>query len=682
MKRAENDRKAEIVDGCHFFSDFWAAVCCAAAYSIHLPIKITVDFPCMKQILLIGLLALCVSQLAAQSAVADSAYIRANFTKREVMIPMRDGIQLFTAIYTPKDGTRKYPVLLNRTPYSCAPYGEKAYKTTFQNMVLARSGYIFVFQDVRGKYLSEGTFMDVRPFNEQAGNGSDEATDTYDAVEWLTKNLPAGNGRVGVYGISYPGFYSTMAILAGHPAIKAVSPQAPVTDWFIGDDFHHNGAFMLMDAFSFYSGFGKARPAPTTKSAQGFSDWNSADNYDFFLQAGALPNFNTRYLHDSIAFWNDLMQHPNYDAWWQARNPRPHLRSIKPAVLTVGGLFDAEDCFGAWQTYQAIEQQNPASASNRIVMGPWAHGGWGRTTGERLGNVVFGQKTTDFYKTNLESKFFEYYLKDAGKMDLPEAYIFETGTNKWTTYPTWPPQNVTRQEFFFHEGGKLSTAMPPPIQEEAYGSQLHDDYISDPNKPVPYTEDVHLRRTREYMTDDQRFAARRPDVLVYKTELLTAPLTVVGGVMADLRVSLENLLPINNKLDADFIVKIIDVFPDTLSGRENGVPLGGYQMLVRGEVFRGRYRLSFEKPEGFMPNTVTQVHFTLPDIAHTFLPGHRLMVQVQSSWFPLVDRNPQQFVNIYTAKDTDFIPVKVMVHHVSMAPSGIILPVLIKGGKE
>lgn len=618
--------------------------------------------------------------LSAQSSAADSAFIRDNFTKREVMIPMRDGVQLFTSIYSPKDQTKKYPIIIRRTPYSCSPYGVESFTDRIQNPNLVQSGYIFVFQDVRGRYMSEGEFVDVRPFNPysgpgvsppaniwQAGKGkTDEATDTYDTADWLLQHVPNNNGRIGVMGVSYPGFYATMAILAGHPAIKAVSPQAPVTDWFIGDDFHHNGAFMLMDAFGFYSGFGKPRPQPTTEHSEGFKNWNTPDNYDFFLRAGALRNFSEKFGMKDIPFWNDLMSHPDYDAWWQARNPRPHLKNVVPAVMTTGGLFDAEDCWGAWNTYKALENQNPASHSNRIVMGPWVHGGWARTNGERLGNVVFGQKTSDYYQKEIELKFFEYYLKGRGAMDLPEALIFETGSNRWTTYDAWPPPQAKPQKYYFHKGGKLSTQSPATNNQSPVTDNQYDQYTSDPAKPVPYTEDVHLRRTREYMTDDQRFAARRPDVLVYQTDVLTQAVTVTGTVVADLWVSLSTT-------DADFVVKLIDVFPDTLKGEENGVPLGGYQMLVRGEIMRGRYRNSFEKPAPFEPGKITQVRFDLPDVAHTFLPGHKIMVQVQSSWFPLADRNPQQFINIYQAKDEDFVPATIRVFHTA---SGVVLPVL------
>jgi hypothetical protein len=624
----------------------------------------------LKNFFLCCFMLLCTLAMAQRPSSADSAFIRENYTKREVLIPMRDGVRLFTSIYTPKDQSKKYPIIMRRSPYSCSPYGADTYTTRIQNMDLARAGYIFVFQDVRGRYMSEGNFVDVRPYiptNDPSPKGkkqTDEATDTYDTVDWLLKYATGNNGRVGVMGISYPGFYSTMAILADHPAIKAVSPQAPVTDWFIGDDFHHNGVFFMMDGFAFYSGFGKPRPEPTTSGQPGFSDWKTPDNYDFFLRAGALRNLTEKFGMKDIPFWNELMEHPNYDAWWQARNPRPHLKNVKPAVMTVGGLFDAEDCWGAWNVYKSVEKQNPSSASNRVVMGPWVHGGWARGAGDRLGAVTFGSRTSEFYQKEIEFRFFEYYLKDSGKMDLPEAYVFETGSNKWSTYDAWPPKDARQVKYYFSAQGKLSTAPPP---NESRTPQA-DRYTSDPANPVPYADGVHLRRTNEYMIDDQRFASRRPDVLTYQTDPLSSSVTVTGPVIADLWTTLSTS-------DADFVVKLVDVFPDTLQGRENGIPMGGYQMLVRGEIFRGRYRDSFEQPKAFTPGASANVKFELPDVSHTFLPGHKIMIQVQSSWFPLTDRNPQQFIDIYKAKDEDFIPCDIQMHRDASRASGVILPV-------
>lgn len=599
----------------------------------------------MKKLTSIFVFFFLLQNLFAQTAAeTDSAFIRNNYTKREVYIKMRDGIQLFTSIYTPKDLSKKYPILLNRTPYTVSPYGADQFKTRFQNMNLAQQGNIFVFQDVRGRWMSESEFVDVRPIvaNRKTNNDIDESTDTYDTAEWLTKNVEGNNGRIGMYGISYPGFYATNALVEAHPSVKAVSPQAPVTDWFIGDDFHHGGAFMMMDAVSFYRNFGRPHPKPILPKDFEQKPLPYPDNYDFFLKTGALRNFTTKYMGDSIKFWNDLMSHPNYDAFWNARNIRPHLKNTKPAVLIVGGLFDAEDCYGAWRTYEALEKQNAPLVSNRIVMGPWFHGAWGgRSEGEFLGNINFGSKTSDYFQTEIEAKFFNFYLKDEGNMDLPEATIFETGTNKWTSYNAWPPTNTRLRNIYMQPNGKLSNT-PPSVNSAA------TDWVSDPAKPVPYTEDVHEDRTREYMTDDQRFAARRPDVLVFETDILNEDMTVVGPIDATLYFSTTGT-------DADLVVKIIDVFPDdTPDWTGSKVPQGGYQMLVRGEILRGRFRNSWEKPEPFVPNTATKVPMQLPDIAHTFKKGHRLMVQIQSSWFPIADRNPQKFVNIYEAKDSDF----------------------------
>ncbi len=600
------------------------------------------------------------ASLCAQTPDADFAYIADHYSKKEVGITMRDGVKLFTSIYTPKDETQKYPILMSRTPYTVAPYGA-AMKNRFQNMTLARSGYIFVFQDVRGRWMSEGEFIDVRPIqtDRSSNKNIDESTDTYDTVDWLVKNTN-NNGRVGVYGISYPGFYATNALIKAHEAVKAVSPQAPVTDWFVGDDFHHNGALMLEDAFSFYLNFGRPRPAPTFKQTPTRLEY--PDNYNFYLGVGALPNFKKKYMGDSIPFWTDLMKHPNYDAFWKARNIRTHLKDVKPASLVVGGLFDAEDCFGAWNTYKALEKQNAPEHSNRIVMGPWFHGAWGgRSQGEKLGNIHFGSATSDYYQKEIEFPFFEYYLKDQGAMNLAECNIFETGTNQWTTYPSWPPAAAHPTTFYFSANGKLSKTAPATA-----GSVR---WVSDPAHPVPYTEDVGNRRTREYMDDDQRFASRRPDVVSFQTDVLTDDLTATGPVVADLAFATSGT-------DADVVVKVIDVFPDNeLTPADGHVPMGGYQMLVRGDIFRGRFRKSFETPVPFVANERTRVKFTMPDIAHTFKKGHRMMVQVQSSWFPLADRNPQKYVNIYTAKDSDFQTATQKLFLGGSAGSSIILDV-------
>jgi hypothetical protein len=633
-----------------------------------IPQKIAIITENMKN-LYIFLSLFCLRMIAGNT---DSAWVANNYTKQEHLITMRDGKKLFTSVYAPKNTSEKHPILMVRTPYSVAPYGKDKFNTRLYTphwMMYMKAGYIMVLQDVRGRYMSEGEFVDVRPYiaDKKDKTQVDEASDTYDSVDWLVKNIPGNNGNVGVFGISYPGFYSTMAALSNHPAIKAVSPQAPVTEWFLGDDFHHNGAFAIMDAFGFYYGFGVPRPKPVENYGRNF-DFPGKDNYDFFLKTGALKNF-TKLMGDSIKFWHELMDHPDYDEWWKARDARRGCSNIKAAMMVVGGTFDAEDCYGAWNLYKAIEKQCPQT-NNRLVMGPWYHGGWHKGTGANLGNVRFGEKTSEYYEKNIEVPFFDYYLRGIGKPDNTEATIFFTGENKWRKFEAWPPREMKSMPVYFHRQQKLSFDKPSE-------SNSFSKYTSDPNKPVPYTENVHLRRTREYMTDDQRFASRRTDVLVFETEILKEDLVLAGPVIADLKISLSTS-------DADFVVKLIDVFPDNFAydssycckGVNQETEMAGYQMLVRGEIFRGRYRNSFEKPEAFTPAKTETVKYELPDVSHTFQKGHRLMIQVQSSWFPLFDRNPQQFIDIYKCDDKDFISSDIKVFHQQDAASCIILPVL------
>ncbi len=619
------------------------------------------------------------------SADETPAWIKENYIKKEYKIAMRDGIKLFTTVYIPKNAKEKSPILMTRSPYSCAPYGENEYSPrlwgTYWREYL-KEDYIIVVQDVRGRWMSEGEFVDVRPHieNKKSKKDIDESTDTYDTIDWLVKNIPNNNGNVGVFGISYPGFYSTMAALSNHPALKAVSPQAPVTEWFLGDDFHHNGAFMIMDAFHFYSGFGLPRPKPTTVGRKGFQ-YPILDNYKFYLETGPIKNF-TKLMGDSIKFWNDLIAHPNYDDWWKARDARRVCKNVKPAMLIVGGLFDAEDCYGAWNLYKAIEQQSKTT-NNKLVMGPWIHGGWSRTNGSNLGNIRFGSKTADFYQQTIEIPFFNYYLKNKGSAEqIAEASVFVTGINEWRKFGSWPPNGVDNKPIYLHDKNKLSFSAPET-------SNSYSQYTSDPAKPVPYTDQPHQYRTNEYMTDDQRFAAQRPDVLVFETEVLKENMTLAGVLTANLKVAISST-------DADFVVKVIDVFPANFKydssyccdaaeltqhwrqqgGKGGNYLMDNYQMLVRGEIMRGKFRNSFEKPEAFKPGEVTTVKFDLPDIAHTFQAGHKLMIQIQSSWFPIADRNPQTFCDIYHCDEKDFVKSDIKVYHDKQNASSITLPIL------
>ena len=629
----------------------------------------------MKKLVTCLFIIVCV---ASKAQNADSVWIKDNYAKKEVYITMRDGIRLFTSIYMPKSTVELHPVLLSRTPYSCEPYGEENYKdywNSYQKEYF-KEGYIMVKQDVRGRWMSEGQIINVRPFNaNKKGKEIDESSDTYDTIDWLIKNITNNNGKVGVFGISYPGFYSTMAAASNHPALKAVSPQAPVTNWFIGDDFHHNGAFFQMDAFGFYSAqgfaFGVPHPKPVSVAATSVG-YPEHDSYKFFLETGSLKNL-TKYTGDSIAFWKDLMAHPNYDDWWKARDARIATKNLQPALLWVGGLFDAEDCWGAWNAYKAAEENNPGKIFNKIVMGPWYHGQWASNDGTHHGNIQFGSNTSEYYQQHFEVPFFNYFLKDKGDIaQIGEASIYITGANEWKTFMQWPPTGKEDQAMYLQQNGKLSAEKPA-------ATNSFSEYTSDPAKPVPYEEGVRFNRTRTYMSADQRFAATRPDVLVFKTDTLTNNMTVTGNVIADIMTSISTT-------DADFVVKVIDVFPEYLGYNDvdiyaekdpvNRYRMGGYQMLVRAEIFRGRYRKSYENPTAFVPGKIEEVKFELPSIAHSFKKGHRIMVQVQSSWFPLVDRNPQQFVDIYHCDEKDFIKSDIKIYHEINHASKIILPVL------
>jgi hypothetical protein len=597
-------------------------------------------------------------------------YIRANYTKCEYMAPMRDGVRLFISVYAPKDRSKTYPIWMLRTPYTVAPYGADNYRSSLgPSVFFARDGYIFAYCDVRGKGKSEGTFVDVRPYipNKTGTNQVDEASDTYDTIEFLLKTLPNHNGRVGVSGISYPGFYATMAALSGHPALKAVSPQAPVTEWFIGDDWRHNGALFLAHAFGFYSRFGEAQPGENEVAVPHF-DFATPDGYDFFLRMGPLANAEQKYFKGKIAGWEDIISHDTYSDYWKSRDPLPYVKNIQAAVMAVGGWFDAEDVWGPPHTYEAVRKQSPGTV-DILVEGPWSHGQWGGNSGEFLGDVNFGQKTGNYFREHIEFPFFQRYLKDKGSEKLAGAYVFETGRNEWHELDTWPPQNVVRKKLYFHAGGKLS--FEPP---KGRGEQF-DEYMSDPAKPVPHISWISTAMTYEYMTGDQRFAASRPDVLVYQTGPLEEEVTVAGPLAASLYVSTTGT-------DSDWVVKLIDVYPGNYPDPEpnpKGVHLGGYQQLVRGEPFRGKFRKSFEKPVPFEPGKPDKVEYQLPGVYHTFRRGHRIMVQVQSSWFPLVDRNPQKFVKIDEARPSDFQKATERVYLSEDMASGLTVDVLPPG---
>lgn len=621
----------------------------------------------MKRLLLPLLLVLSVgvafAQAPAKPEVELKDLIKQNYTKTEYRVPMRDGTKLFTTVYAPKDDSKTYPILLVRTPYSLAPYGVDKYTERLRpSEQFVKAGYIFAYQDVRGRWMSEGEFVNMRPYiPNKTGKQFDETSDTYDTVEWLLKNVPNHNGKVGQTGISYPGFYTVCGMIDAHPAMVAVSPQAPVTEWFIGDDFHHNGCLFLPHCFNFMANFGKPRPGPTTKYPYLPFDHGTPDGYQFFLDMGPVSNADKKYYKGEVAFWNEVMAHPNYDEFWQGKNIRQHIKNIKPAVMTVGGWFDAENLFGALETFKAVERTGVPKGGNTLVMGPWSHGQWSRGAGDELGDLKFRVKTGEFFRDQVELPFFEYHLKGVGESKLPKALVFEMGRNQWRKFDTWPPKEAKPTDLYLVNGAL--DANPPR------GESKPDEFVSDPAKPVPHRGDININMTGDYMTTDQRHCARRPDVLVYAGEVLTEDVTVAGPIEVELHVSTTGT-------DADWVVKLIDVYPGDFPDPDpnpKGVKMGGYQQLVRGEPFRGKFRNSFEKPEPFKPGEVTTIKYTMPDTLHTFRAGHRIMVQVHSTWFPLMDRNPQTFLaNINEAKAEDF---KKQTHKVH-SPSKVTLKVL------
>jgi len=611
----------------------------------------------MKQFLFLIFL---IPIIAFGQSKEDSAFVRENYSKREVYIAMRDGVKLFTAIYEPRDSV-SYPILMMRTPYSCSPYGEDAYRRTLgPNPNLLREKYIFVYQDVRGRYKSQGNFKEMTPAidEKKSNNDVDESSDAYDTIEWLLKNTRTNN-RVGIWGISYPGFYASASLPSAHPALKAVSPQAPVTDEFVGDDCNHNGAFFLLDNFGFYNYFDGQRNIDSTQYSDVF-ETKITDAYDFFLKLGPLKNSNgPNYYNGKGEIWNQIITHDTYDSFWQSRNIRPRFKNVKPAVLVVGGWFDAEDLFGALRTYEAIENQNPDN-KNYLVMGPWTHGAWAAPSWAKFGSHEFGSNLNVRYR-EIESSFFNFYLKDKGSFNGPEATVFETGSNKWKEYKAWPPA-AKNTSYYFQKADKLTIS--PPKEKMSFTA-----YESDPNQPVPYTSGSFADRNNLYMVEDQNFASIRSDLVEFETSALTQEILVTGRIRVDLYVSTTGS-------DADFIVKLIDAFPPDEPRGVKHYEVAGPERLVRAEVFRGKFRKSFERPQPFVPNKIEKISFDLNEIAHLFQKGHRIMVQVQSSWFPLVDRNPQKFLKIPEAEEGDFNKSVIKIYHDRAHPSAIILPVI------
>lgn len=597
-------------------------------------------------------LVLLASLLTFAQSPAQNEAVRAHYTKYEFLIPMRDGARLFTAVYAPKDTSQPYPFLLTRTPYSIAPYGVDNYRAQLgPSEQFDREGFIYVFQDARGRYMSEGEFQQVRPHipDKRGPEDIDESADTYDTIEWLLKNIPNHNGRVGMIGISQPGFHVAASIIDSHPALKCASPQAPTADYYLGDDVYHNGAFMLAANFWFYSGFRPRAAGPHLPQPRPPFDSGTPDGYEFFLHLGPLAEVNQKLFNGEARYWQEIVDHPNYDEFWKSRSLWRFMNRVRCAVLNVGGWFDAEDPMGPFHIYRSVEKNNPATA-NMLVMGPWSHGGWARGDGDRLGNINFGVKTGAFFRDQILLPFFLHYLKDK-PASLPEAFMFLTGINEWRRFNEWPPRGATPMTLYFQSGEALKTQ--PPAES---GQNLFDEYTSDPRRPVPYLGYIVRGMTADYMTEDQRFASQRPDVLVYRTEPLTEDLTIAGPIKVNLQVSTSGT-------DSDFVVKLIDVYPGDYptpapaAGQpvpSNAVRMGGYQQLVRGEPFRAKFRNSFERPEPMIPNQPTAIGFEMPDVYHTFRRGHRVMVQVQSSWFPVVDRNPQKFCDIPRARAEDF----------------------------
>lgn len=607
---------------------------------------------------------------------------REHYTKYEYRIPVRDGKKLFTVAYLPKDQSQRYPMLMTRTPYGCGPYGvdRDGVRHLAPNEEFLKAGYIFVCQDVRGRYQSEGEFIEMTPHQavKKTAIDVDESSDTHDSVQWLIDHMPGNNGRVGLWGISYPGFYAAASIIDSHPAIKAASPQAPIADLYMGDDSYHGGAFMLAANFGFYASFKPQRTPVLPPKRWPEFEWGTPDGYEFFLQFTNLDDMAARLAADGgpNPYFDVQIEHERYDGFWKPRALTPHLKNIRAAVLTVGGWFDAEDLAGPFAIHRAIGQQSPAT-DNRLVIGPWVHGGWIGAPGRQLGRVQFQQPTAEQFQRDVLLPFFEQHLRDVKpKTPIAKATVFETGTNVWRRYDAWPPMETQSRTLYFAPGGRLSFVPPAAAQAE------FDAWVSDPSKPVPFVGYTAMGVPQEYMVGDQRFAATRPDVLTYRSDVLDEDVTVAGPIVARLFASTSGS-------DADWVVKLIDVYPNemddppakkrrprTEDSELQDSPLAGMQQLVRGDPLRGRFRHGFEQPEAMVPGRVEELRVALQDINHTFRRGHRIMVQLQSSWFPLIDRNPQTFVPIRSAKPEDFQVATQKIYRWKDQASGLELKVL------
>lgn len=615
----------------------------------------------MKNLLTIILLAFITLPVSGQQDTLRST----DYEKSQHYIEMRDGIKLHTTVYAPKNTSEKYPILMKRTPYSCRPYGEEVVpEQIISNPHMQADGFIIVCQDVRGRWMSEGDYTTMTP-NQTDESKIDESSDTYDTVEWLINNIPNNNGKVGQWGISYPGFYTTAALPDAHPAMAASSPQAPIADFYF-DDFHHHGAYTL--GYWYVTNlFGIQHDGPTDTSWYDFPDTFTNDMYLFYSELTPLSK-SDEYYGDENFFWKELSEHPNYDEFWQSRNILPHLQGIEHPVMTVGGWFDAEDLYGPLNTYKFIEEKNPET-KNILVMGPWSHGQWASPRKHQsVGEIYFGEGISEFYRKEIEYPFFMKYLKGTDHEELPEAYMYDTGLGQWSTFKEWPPNTAEKTTWFFHSDGTLSS--------EQFNTEgiSYTEYVSDPENPIPYTEEDELVFIpRDYMTSDQRFAARRPDVVTFETGVLEEDVTLAGDILANLYVSTSGTA-------SDFFVKLIDIYPPSVEETEHtpeGVELDNYHQLLRSEAIRGRFRDSYEHPKPFEPNKVTYVDLPLQDVYHTFKKGHKIQVQIQSTWFPLFDLNPQKYVeNIFEATEEDFIKAAQRIYHSEEYPSSLEVKIL------